>query len=139
MTEERYSKLDMLGADARAAGRPEDARLERVENPSQDADYLIRFACPEFTSICPVTNLAPADLVGIARLIDVDAVALLGLGGRSGSRDGGEAEAGGQKHFEFHGEVSSLQMQAVRACREGDLQGAGERKRSDAFTLRWGR
>jgi 7-cyano-7-deazaguanine reductase len=56
MTEERYSRLDMLGSDARAAERPEDARLERVENPTPDADYMIRFACPEFTSICPVTG-----------------------------------------------------------------------------------
>ena len=56
MTDERYSKLDMLGADARAADTPEQARLERVENPTQNADYMIRFACPEFTSICPVTG-----------------------------------------------------------------------------------
>ena len=51
MTDERYSKLDMLGSDARAADTPEEARLERVENPTQTADYMIRFACPEFTSI----------------------------------------------------------------------------------------
>ena len=56
MTDERYSKLDMLGSDARAADTPEQARLERVENPTQNADYMIRFACPEFTSICPVTG-----------------------------------------------------------------------------------
>ena len=56
MTDERYSKLDMLGSDARAADTPEEARLERVENPTPNADYMIRFACPEFTSICPVTG-----------------------------------------------------------------------------------
>ncbi len=56
MTEERYSKLGQLGSDARAADRPEDAELERVSNPCSASDYLIRFACPEFTSICPVTG-----------------------------------------------------------------------------------
>ncbi len=30
--------------------------LEKVDNPHQDLDYLIRFTCPEFTSICPVTG-----------------------------------------------------------------------------------
>lgn len=34
-----------------------DAKLlEKVNNPHQDTDYLIRFTCPEFTSICPVTS-----------------------------------------------------------------------------------
>ncbi len=56
MTDERYSKLDQLGSESFAAETPEQARLERVENPSTQADYLIRFTCPEFTSICPVTG-----------------------------------------------------------------------------------
>ena len=30
--------------------------LEKVDNPHQDVDYSIRFTCPEFTSICPVTG-----------------------------------------------------------------------------------
>lgn len=73
MTEERYSKLEQLGAKTDAPARPEDAVLERVENPTPDADYLIRFTCPEFTSLCPVTgapdfahlviDYAPADLI----------------------------------------------------------------------------
>lgn len=57
MTDERYSNLDQLGAsDAKPARTPEAATLERVKNPSPDADYLIRFSAPEFTSICPVTG-----------------------------------------------------------------------------------
>lgn len=55
MSDTRYEKLDMLGSDAPIADSPDEARLERVENPC-DADYLIRFTCPEFTSICPVTG-----------------------------------------------------------------------------------
>lgn len=35
---------------------PDDAVLERVPNPHGDTEYLIRFAAPEFTSLCPVTG-----------------------------------------------------------------------------------
>jgi 7-cyano-7-deazaguanine reductase len=35
---------------------PEEARLDRVPNPHIGTDYLARFTCPEFTSICPVTG-----------------------------------------------------------------------------------
>ena len=30
--------------------------LDRVPNPHPDTDYLVRFAAPEFTSLCPVTG-----------------------------------------------------------------------------------
>lgn len=30
--------------------------LQKVENPHKDVDYSIRFSCPEFTSICPITG-----------------------------------------------------------------------------------
>ncbi|MBU6339063.1 MAG: preQ(1) synthase [Rickettsiales bacterium] len=30
--------------------------LQAVANPHQDIDYSIRFSCPEFTSICPITG-----------------------------------------------------------------------------------
>jgi 7-cyano-7-deazaguanine reductase len=55
MTDERYSKLGQLGADTPLPTDPETAELERVANPC-DAPYCIRFTCPEFTSICPVTG-----------------------------------------------------------------------------------
>lgn len=35
---------------------PESAILDRVPNPHPDTDYVARFACPEFTSLCPVTG-----------------------------------------------------------------------------------
>lgn len=35
---------------------PDDARLEAVGNPHPDKTYLVRFTCPEFTSLCPVTG-----------------------------------------------------------------------------------
>jgi 7-cyano-7-deazaguanine reductase len=30
--------------------------LETFENRHTDIDYLVRFNCPEFTSLCPITN-----------------------------------------------------------------------------------
>jgi len=55
MTDNRYEKLEQLGSDTPLPDNPETAALERVANPC-DAPYMIRFACPEFTSICPVTG-----------------------------------------------------------------------------------
>ncbi|MEO1291847.1 MAG: preQ(1) synthase [Pseudomonadota bacterium] len=45
-----------LGHDAKAAASPEEAVLDAVPNPHPGTLYLARFACPEFTSICPVTG-----------------------------------------------------------------------------------
>jgi len=30
--------------------------LEKINNPHADVNYLAKFTCPEFTSICPVTG-----------------------------------------------------------------------------------
>ena len=35
---------------------PAAARLEVFQNPEPKRDYVIRFDCPEFTAICPVTG-----------------------------------------------------------------------------------
>ena len=35
---------------------PEEAQIDRVPNPQKDTNYVVRFAVPEFTSICPVTG-----------------------------------------------------------------------------------
>jgi 7-cyano-7-deazaguanine reductase len=53
---ERYDNLDQLGGDSPIPASPDQAQLERVDNPVKDEDYLIRFVCPEFTSLCPVTG-----------------------------------------------------------------------------------
>ncbi len=45
-----------LGRNAKQPQSPEEAQLERVENPHPDSPYMTRFTCPEFTSICPVTG-----------------------------------------------------------------------------------
>ena len=35
---------------------PENAKLETFPNANAKRNYLIEFDCPEFTSLCPVTN-----------------------------------------------------------------------------------
>jgi 7-cyano-7-deazaguanine reductase len=47
--------LTQLGHSVAVPVSPENAKLERVANPHPGAIYLIRFTCPEFTSICPIT------------------------------------------------------------------------------------
>ena len=45
-----------LGTPTPVPASPDEAVLERVPNPNSGHDYLVRFTCPEFTSICPVTG-----------------------------------------------------------------------------------
>ena len=45
-----------LGQNSALPASPEEARLDRVPNPHAGTNYLARFTCPEFTSICPVTG-----------------------------------------------------------------------------------
>ncbi|HEX6143752.1 MAG TPA: preQ(1) synthase [Geminicoccaceae bacterium] len=48
--------LTQLGRPVEAPASPEQAVLETVPNPEPDALFLVRFTCPEFTSLCPVTG-----------------------------------------------------------------------------------
>jgi 7-cyano-7-deazaguanine reductase len=50
------SHVTLLGGSSALPDSPATATLERVPNPHPDADYVARFAVPEFTSICPVTG-----------------------------------------------------------------------------------
>lgn len=45
-----------LGQQSEIPQSPELAKLDRVPNPHPDVEYVARFTCPEFTSICPVTG-----------------------------------------------------------------------------------
>lgn len=56
MPERIYEHLTQLGGRADPPATPEAARLETVPNPHSGTIYLVRFACPEFTSLCPVTG-----------------------------------------------------------------------------------
>ena len=51
-----YDNLTQLGGGGDVPATPEEATLETVANPNGGDDYLIRFTCPEFTSVCPVTG-----------------------------------------------------------------------------------
>ena len=56
MSKSIYEGLEQLGASGGAAASPEEAVLEYVPNPRPNSDYCVRFTCPEFTSLCPVTG-----------------------------------------------------------------------------------
>ncbi|MFN3819557.1 preQ(1) synthase [Blastomonas sp.] len=45
-----------LGKDSPMPTSPEEAALDYVPNPRPGKPYLVRFAVPEFTSLCPVTG-----------------------------------------------------------------------------------
>ena len=51
-----YSVLTQLGSPTATPADPDLAVLERVGNPQPTMDYLVRFTCPEFTSLCPMTG-----------------------------------------------------------------------------------
>ena len=45
-----------LGQSSKLESHPDKAHLDIIKNPHADKPYLVRFSCPEFTSICPVTG-----------------------------------------------------------------------------------
>jgi 7-cyano-7-deazaguanine reductase len=51
-----HRNLTQLGGKTRLPASPEDAVLEKVPNPHPRATYLVRFTCPEFTALCPITG-----------------------------------------------------------------------------------
>jgi 7-cyano-7-deazaguanine reductase len=55
-TEQHDASLTQLGRAAPIPVAPEDAVLETVANPHPAETYLVRFICPEFTTLCPVTG-----------------------------------------------------------------------------------
>jgi 7-cyano-7-deazaguanine reductase len=56
MVEARYSGLEQLGQEVQTPSSPAAARLERVPAEIEGTPPLIRFTCPEFTSLCPITG-----------------------------------------------------------------------------------
>ena len=51
-----YDGLTQLGGPAEIPASPDIAILETVKNPHPGDGYVVRFTCPEFTSLCPVTG-----------------------------------------------------------------------------------
>jgi 7-cyano-7-deazaguanine reductase len=48
--------LSQLGRPIPLPASPEAACLEWVANPHPGTLYLVRFTCPEFTTLCPITG-----------------------------------------------------------------------------------
>jgi 7-cyano-7-deazaguanine reductase len=46
----------LLGRPARLPASPEEAALDTVPNPHRGRLYAVRFTCPEFTALCPITG-----------------------------------------------------------------------------------
>ncbi len=56
MSKEKYHGLSQLGGASTLASNPDQAIIEKVANPRPKSPYFVRFTCPEFTSLCPVTG-----------------------------------------------------------------------------------
>ncbi|WP_428668604.1 preQ(1) synthase [Reyranella sp.] len=52
----KYPKLTQLGRSVAPPLTPDEAVIETVPNPRPRDLYLVRFAAPEFTSLCAVTS-----------------------------------------------------------------------------------
>ena len=52
----KNEKFRYLGKQNDLLSKPNNSILEKHSNPHLDTKYSIRFTCPEFTSICPVTS-----------------------------------------------------------------------------------
>ena len=51
-----HDNLRLLGIKTTLPKSPKESILEKVDNPHLTSNYLIRFSCPEFTTLCPVTG-----------------------------------------------------------------------------------
>ena len=57
MSENRKTEgLKALGRETGYLETYNPSVLETFENKHQDNDYWVRFNCPEFTSVCPITG-----------------------------------------------------------------------------------
>jgi 7-cyano-7-deazaguanine reductase len=56
MSDTIYQDLKHLGEKTPLPKSPDQAVLDYVPNPRMVTPYLVRFTCPEFTSLCPVTG-----------------------------------------------------------------------------------
>ena len=75
MTATDAPALTQLGRPSEVPAAPDQARLDTVPNPHPQKLYLVRFTCPEFTSLCPVTGQPDfahlvIDYVPAARLVE---------------------------------------------------------------------
>ena len=50
------TELTQLGRPTPLPESPYTAVIEKVPNPNRGTTYLVRFTCPEFTALCPITG-----------------------------------------------------------------------------------
>ena len=75
MADNIYENLSQLGRASGIPASPDEAELESVANPHPSSPYLVRFTCPEFTSLCPLTGQPDfarlvIDMVPAARIVE---------------------------------------------------------------------
>ncbi len=56
MTKKPRPAFAHLGRASKVPDAPDAKTLDRAPNPHDDADFVVRFVTPEFTSICPMTG-----------------------------------------------------------------------------------
>ena len=56
MSDDRYAGLQQLGTKTESPSSPQEAVLERVSAKTGGKNAVVRFVCPEFTSLCPLTG-----------------------------------------------------------------------------------
>jgi 7-cyano-7-deazaguanine reductase len=117
--EDRFAELTLLH---RSAGNsyphtPERAKLEVFKNLYSDRNYLIVFDCPEFTSLCPVTNQPDFGKITIRYVPDKLCVESKSLKIHLFSYRG---------HNTFHEEaVNSIHDAVAKACKPRELEVVG--------------
>ena len=55
-TTRKSPKTKLLGREAAIPESPDDAELDRIPNKNGDSKFTVRFTCPEFTTLCPITG-----------------------------------------------------------------------------------
>ena len=74
-TDNRHNEnLKALGAKTEYKSNYAPEVLETFVNKHQDNDYWVRFNCPEFTSLCPITGQPDFAEIRIAYIPDVKMV-----------------------------------------------------------------
>jgi len=56
MPTKKKASLTQLGKQMSRPDSPDKAAIESVRNPHKGVAYCVRFTCPEFTSLCPITG-----------------------------------------------------------------------------------
>ena len=74
MSDRTREGLEALGHKTRYAGDYTPEVLEAFENQHPDHDYWVRFNCPEFTTLCPITGQPDFAEIRISYIPDVKMV-----------------------------------------------------------------